>query len=224
MRDYAELTRRLADLVVVTGANVQPGQIVGVTSYIGKEELTREVTRAAYERGARWVDVLYFDQWLKRERIRAARSAIDEASSAFVDDVPPWMLERLEWFSAERAARITLQGPHAPTALEGLDPARAGRDLLPYLPLTGEVVNRRTTNWCVIPAPTVEWAELVFPTLRGEDALGKLWETVGHICRLDTDDPADAWADRFGQLADVAAGLTERRFDSTLQPFLEEGN
>ena len=63
------LTRRLADLIVGFGANVQPGQLVGVTSYVGKEELTREIARAAYERGARYVDVLYWDQWVKRERL-----------------------------------------------------------------------------------------------------------------------------------------------------------
>ena len=50
--DYSDLTRRLADLIVGFGANVQPGQLVGVTSYLGKEELTREIARAAYERGA----------------------------------------------------------------------------------------------------------------------------------------------------------------------------
>ena len=62
VRDYTDLTRRLADLIVGYGANVQPGQLVGVTSYVGKEELTREIARAAYERGARYVDVLYWDQ------------------------------------------------------------------------------------------------------------------------------------------------------------------
>ena len=56
MQDHAELTRRLADLVVGFGANVQPGQLVGVTSYLGKEELTREIARPAYERGASFVD------------------------------------------------------------------------------------------------------------------------------------------------------------------------
>ena len=66
MGDHADLTRRLADLIVGYGANVQPGQVLGVTTYAGKEELTREVVRAAYERGARWVDVLSFDPRVKR--------------------------------------------------------------------------------------------------------------------------------------------------------------
>ena len=47
VRDYADLTRRLADLVVGFGANVQPGQLVGITTYVGKEDLTRQLARAA---------------------------------------------------------------------------------------------------------------------------------------------------------------------------------
>ena len=151
MDDHAELTRRLADLVVGYGANVQPGQIVGVTTYTGKEALTREVARAAYERGASWVDVVTFDPWVKRQRLAHA----DESTLEYI---PPWLVERLDWLSAEHAARVTLNGPAAPDSLDGIDPARAGRDVLPYLPRTGEIVNERTTNWCVAPAPTRAWA------------------------------------------------------------------
>ena len=45
-----EWTDKLAELAVF-GANVQPGQLVAVTSYIGKEDLTRRIARAAYARG-----------------------------------------------------------------------------------------------------------------------------------------------------------------------------
>jgi aminopeptidase len=205
-RDFADATRQLAELAVGFGANVQPGQIVGVTSFVGKEALTRDVTRAAYERGARWVDVLYFDQWLKRERV--ARAPADS-----LDFVPPWLRDRLRWLSDEHAARISLTGPQAPTALDGLDPGRAGRDLLPYLPEVGEVVNARTTNWTVVPAPTLEWAEAVYPDLPPDEAYERLWDAVIHICRLDADDPVAAWESRGEALRDVAGRLTERRFD-----------
>jgi aminopeptidase len=201
-----EWTDKLAELAVF-GANVQPGQLVSITSYIGKEDLTRRVTRAAYERGAKYVDVLYFDQWLKRERIALA-------AEDTLDFVPPWMRERLFYLSDEHAARVTLSGPHAPRALEGLDPGRAGRDLLPYLPETGEVVNRMTTSWCIVPAPTRSWAELVFPDLEREVAYERLWEDVAHICRLDADDPAEAWIERSSALKANARRLTERGFDA----------
>jgi aminopeptidase len=205
--DYAELTRRLADLVVGYGANVQPGQIVAISTYAGKEDLAREVARAAYQRGARWVDVLTFDPWIKRQRLL-------HAPEDTLDFVPPWLIERLEWLSAEHAARITLNGPVAPEALDGVDPVRAGRDLLPYLPNTNAVVNRRTTNWSIIPAPTRGWASLVYPELDKEAALDRLWEAIAHVCRLDEPDPAAAWRARARRLDTVAARLTERRFSA----------
>jgi aminopeptidase len=201
-----EWTEKLAELAVF-GANVQPGQLVGVTSYIGKEELTRRIADLAYRRGARYVDVLYFDQWVKRSRI--AHAAEDT-----LDYVPPWLAERLLYFSDEHAARITLSGPHAPTALEGLDAARAGRDLLPYLPETGEVVNSMTTSWTIVPAPTRPWSEAVYPDLDPDEAYERLWEAVAHVCRLDNDNPAQAWLDRTAVLKDNARRLTERGFDS----------
>jgi len=200
------LSDRLAELAVY-GANVQPGQLVAITSYVGKELVTRKVTRAAYERGAKFVDVLYFDQWLKRERIA-------HAAEETLDYVPPWMRERLFYLSDEHAARISLSGPHAPRALEGLDPGRAGRDLLPYLPETGEVVNRMTTSWCIVPVPTPSWAELVYPDADHAEGYELLWEDVAHICRLDESDPAQAWAERSAALKRHAQRLTAKHYDA----------
>ena len=197
---------KLAELAVF-GANVQPGQLVAVTSFVGQEDIARRIARAAYRRGARYVDVVIFDQWVKRERIaHAAEETLDYA--------PPWMSQRLLHLSDEHAARITLSGPQAPRAMEGLDPSRAGRDLLPYLPETGAVVNRRTTNWTIVPVPTHDWAEVVYPELAHHEAYERLWEMVAHVCRLDTDDPEVAWTERVATLKASADRLTARRFDA----------
>ena len=197
---------KLAELAVF-GANVQPGQLVAVTSFVGKEDVARRIARVAYERGAKYVDVVTFDQWVKRERIaHAAEETLDYA--------PPWMAQRLLYLSDEHAARITLSGPHAPRAMEDLDPARAGRDLLPYLPETGAVVNRRTTNWTIVPVPTHDWAEAVYPDLPREEAYERLWEAVAHVCRLDTDDTEVAWTERVATLKASADRLTEQCFDA----------
>ena len=207
MHDFSDAVRKLAEIAVGLGANVQPGQIVAITSYTGKETLTREVTRAAYERGARYVDVLYFDPWVKRERIA-------HAPEDSLEEVPPWLVDRLEWLSDQHAARITLNGPAAPRALDGLDPARAGRDQIPYLPNSGSVVNRGTTNWCVVPAPTPEWAQEVYPDVPAAEAFERLWDAIVHVCRLDEPDPPAAWIERMDSLKAVAGRITGRRFDA----------
>ncbi len=198
---------RLADLIAGFGANIQPGQVVNVSSAPGKEEVTRELARAAYERGAKYVDVSYFDQWVKRERLA-------HADPDTLEYVPEWMGRRLLQLSDERGCRISLSGPHAPRALEGIDPALAGRDLLPYLKETGEVINRRTSNWCVAPAPTLDWATYVYPDLEPGAALERLWSDIEHICRLDEPDPVASWTERMDAIKVVAGRLTTHRFDS----------
>lgn len=205
--DYADLTRRLADLIVGCGANVQPGQIVHVTTFLGNEDLTREVTRAAYQRGASWVDVLSTDLYVKRERLL-------HADPDTLEFVPQWLIDRLNWLADEGGARISLAGLSQPDALDGVDPALAGRDLLPYVPNLGEVINRNTTLWCVAPCPTLAWAKVVYPELPETEAYDKLWQVIAHMCRLDEPDPAAAWQTRSDQLKAIAGRLTDRRFDA----------
>lgn len=198
---------RFADLIVGFAANVQPGQIVAISTEPGKLELTRAVADSAYRAGAKFVDVVLFDLHVKRSRILHA----DEDT---LDYVPPWYGERVLALGELRAARIGLTGPSMPGLLSDLDPGRAGRDQLPFLPESAEVVNARTTNWTAVPCPTQPWAELVFPGESPEAALERLWEHVEHICRLDEDDPVAAWRNRQDVLSGAAERLTAHGFDA----------
>ncbi len=201
------MLERYAELIVRFGANVQPGQVVAVGTEPGKEELTRAVATAAYRAGARFVDVATFDPHVKRARIL-------HAPEETLDYVPPWYGERVLALGAERAARVGLTGPAAPGVLDGLDPQRAGRDQLPFLRETGQVVNDRTTNWTASPCPTAAWAGLVHPDLAPEAALERLWEQILHVCRLDEGDPEAAWRARADELVGAAERVTAQRFDA----------
>jgi aminopeptidase len=198
---------RLADLVVGFGANVQPGQIVAVSGEPGKEALVRAIAASAYKRGAKFVDVQWFDPWVKRARI-------EHAADDTLDFVPPWYGQRVLALGEHRAARIALSGPVAPGVLDGLDPVRAGRDRLPGVKESGQVVDERTTNWSIIPAPSAAWARLVFPDLPEEEAVAELDRHLLHILRLDEPDPIAVWRERAATLTANAARLTERSFDA----------
>jgi aminopeptidase len=202
-----ELLERFADLAVNFAANVQPGQTVIVACEPGKEPLTRAVAEAAYRAGARFVDVNWFDPWVKRARLL-------HADADTLDFVPSWKGETLLEQGRQGVARIALTGPVAPGLFDDIDPARVGKDNLPFLRESGQVVNDRSTNWAGLPGPTVAWAELVYPELRGEEALEALWRDVVHVCRLDTGDPAAAWQERGEELARASHALTDRRFDA----------
>jgi aminopeptidase len=203
----ASRVERLADLIVNFGANVQKGQILDVGSGLGKEELTRAITASAYRRGAKFVDVHYWDPHLKRERVLFAPDDV-------LDFVPPWYGERALQLGKERGATISLSGPIEPHLFDDLDPGRLGRDVFPRVKEWTTVINERTVNWCVAPGPSGSWARLVFPNLEPEAALDKLWELVVHICRLDEDDPEVSWRDRSSVLKGVAKRLNDLHFDA----------
>jgi aminopeptidase len=198
---------RLADLTIAFGANVQPGQIVAITSEVGHEPLTRALAASAYKHGARFVDVEYFDPHVKRARIQHA----DEATLEFV---PSWYGERIIELGELRCSRILTTGTVSPGLLDDLDPGRAGRDLLPRVKESGKVVGDRTTNWCIVPFPTPGWARQVHPDLDEPQALERLWDEIAHVCRLDEDDPVAAWRERIAATAGAADRLNERRFDA----------
>ena len=204
MQDRLE---RYADLVVNFGANVQPGQILDLGSGLGKEELTRALTASAYRRGAKFVDVNYWDPHLKRVRVQYAADEV-------LDFVPAWYGERTLQLGEERAATILLSGPIAPHLYDDLDPGRLGRDVFPRIKEWTTVINERTVNWCIAPGPSEKWARLVYPDLEPAAALEKLWEQILHVCRMDDDDPESAWRERSAALKGVAERLTERRFDA----------
>jgi aminopeptidase len=203
----ATVRRRLAELAVEVGANVQPGQIVAVTADLPGAPLVHDVVAAAYGRGARFVDPAYFDAGAKRIRIA-------EAPDGTLDFVPPWYGARLLALGEHRVARITVTPITPPGLLEGLDPARAGRDGLPFLKEGFSVINDRTTNWTIVPYPTEAWARAVRPGLEPAEAVERLTEELVHVLRLDADDPAAAWRERMDALEAVASRLDERRFDA----------
>src|SRR4051795_6680486 len=133
---------RYADLIVNFGVNVQPGQILDLGSGLGKEELTRAITASAYKRGAKFVDVNYWDPHLKLVRVQYA-------SDDVLDFVPSWYGERTLQLGEERAATILLSGPIAPHLYDDLDPERLGRDVFPRVKEWSKVINERTVNWCI---------------------------------------------------------------------------
>ena len=198
---------RYAELIVRFAANVQPGQTVELGSEIGKEQLTRAVAASAYRAGAKHVAVTYDDLHIKRARILHAP---DDA----LGYAPAWVRRQVQELNEQHGASIYLSGAAEPGILDGLDGDRIGRDRSPESVDWQDAINARTVNWTVVPAPTAAWAGMVHPDLEPEAALERLWEQVFHVCRMDEDDPVEAWRRRSAELQAVAQRLTEMRLDA----------
>ncbi|MGZ4290998.1 MAG: aminopeptidase [Gaiellaceae bacterium] len=202
----ADRLERLAELAV-HGANVQPGQVLMVTGEIGNEDVARAVAVAGYRRGAKFVDVDYFDPYVKRARIEHARPET-------LGFVPPWYGTRMLEHAEDQGARVTLATLTAPNLLDDLDKKLVGRDMLPRVKELTKIVSERSTNWCIVPAPHRAWAALVYDDLPEEEAYERLWSELEHVLRLDEPDPIAAWDERMATLTDAASRLTARSFDA----------
>jgi len=194
------LIDRYADLIVSVGANVQEDQVVAVEALPEARPLVRAIAARAYDRGARYVDVQYFDPEVKR--IRASR-----AREETLGWVPPWLGRRILELGELDAARIVLDPRVPPGLLDGVDPARAGLDRLPRLPEVFRTIDDRSVAWTISPFPTEAWAAKVYPELSAEAPLEQLWRDIAHICRLDEPDPAAAWLERIEEIWQSARRL-----------------
>jgi aminopeptidase len=199
--------QRFADLAVSLGSNVQAGQLLCIEAETGMEPIVRATAERAYAEGARFVDPVYFDSYVKRSRLH-------HAPGETLEFVPSWYGKRMVALGDERAARIVFVPRVSPGILNGVDPKRAGRDQLPDLRERLEIINKRLVNWTILPYPTPEWAGVVHSDLGAEQALERLTQELVHVCRLDEDDPIAAWRERNETLHSVARRLTKRRFDA----------
>ncbi len=202
-----ELLDRYADLIVSVGANVQPDQVVAVEALPEARPLVHRIARLAYERGARYVDVQYFDPDVKRMRAELA----PEGTLGWV---PPWLGRRILDLGDLDAARIVLVPLVPPGLLDGVDPARAGLDRLPSVQESFEVIDARSVAWTLSPYPAERWARVVYPDLEPAQALERLWQDVAHVCRLDEPDPAAAWAARIDEIFQVASRIDALDLDA----------
>jgi aminopeptidase len=198
-----ERLERYARLAVEVGANVGEGQVVWIAALPEHAPLARAIARVAYEKGARYVDVDYSDQHVRRARIQ-------HAPDDSLGWTPPWALAKVDHVAEQRGALIQIAGDPEPELLADLDGARVGRTRMRELAERYHAAtNQRLINWAIVAYPNEGWATSVF----GEPDVERLWDAVASATRLDEPDPVEAWRAHIDRLVDRASILTERGFD-----------
>ena len=192
-----------ARLAVRVGLNLQPGQILGVNALLEQAPLARAVAREAYLAGAKYVDVLYTDQHVRRAHIEGApEDALDWS--------PPWLVKRLEDLAAGGGALLGIAGNPEPELFADLDGVRVGRARMREVSEASLRLTDGLCNWSIVACPNEGWAKSVF----GEPDVERLWDAVATTVRLDEPDPVAAWREHLEKLVQRADALNRRRFDA----------
>jgi aminopeptidase len=199
-----ERLERYARLAVEVGSNVGEGQVVWVAALPEHAPLVRAIARIAYEKGAKYVDVDYSDQHVRRARIELA-------AEDTLGWTPPWVLAKVDHLAEEHGALIQIVGDPEPELLSDLDGTRVGKTRMRELAERYvKATNRRLINWVIVAFPNPGWAQSVF----GEPDVERLWAAVATTTRLEEPDPVEAWRVHIDNLVERAELMNERGFDS----------
>jgi len=215
--EFEKNLEKFAEVIVKIGLNIRPGQrllIGGPTAYsygvpIELAPLVRLITKKAYQTGARFVEVFWDDDNLRKIRFEhAPRDSFEE--------YPTWRTDCQYQFGAGGDA-VLIFVAFNPNLLEGQDPELMATTFQTYSKHRkgfGDLISESAVNWTAVPAPVVGWTEKVFPNVPKEQQKPKFWDNIFEICRVKSESPIATWEGHIKQLAARSDYLNKRQYIS----------
>lgn len=183
------LLNKFAKLAVRVGANVQVGQTVVLRSSTESIELAREITKEAYEAGARKVIVEWNDPYV-------SRLALIHMNDETLQEVPEYVVDKAHYFVDHNACFINITSPTIGINKD-VDPIKAQLSLKASqekLKFLREYTMGNQGQWTIVAASNKVWAKEVFKDLPEDEAVEALWDAIFAASRVTLDnDPVEAW-------------------------------
>ena len=205
-----EVLEKYAKHVVEVGANVQKGQFVSVSSSTETKEIARLIVKAAYNAGAKRVEVQWSDNYV-------ARSSYDSMSIEALEEIPEWSIEKAKYFIKENGCIINITSP-IPGLNAGVDPKKmqaSGVARMRAFKFYQDHMMGNHAQWTVVAAPNSVWAKKVFPDLNEGEAIEALWDAILQASRVtETNDPIEEWAKHNKSMLAHNKVLNDYNFDT----------
>ena len=206
-REYIEKT---AQVLVKVGINIQPGQTLVLQADPEHLELAREVTKVAFENGAKDVVVIFNDSEIDHLRAKYA-------SAETLRNVPDYKKEQIDYDLRDgNGVQMGLMGSH-PDLMSDVEQensvalALASNDVRNVI---RQYIYKGTLQWTGTAIANKDWAKKVYPELDEDAALEKLEDDIAVMMRVDQDDPVQAWRDHCDKLALWSNKLNDYNFKS----------
>jgi aminopeptidase len=203
--ELQEQLDRYAQLIAVHGLNVQPGQLVNVSSEVYHRGFLELLVGHLYQRGAGFVNVELSDPMLQRTRIL-------KSAPGYLSRLPDFYSAKFAELVDSGGANLKVLGPEHPEYLADLAPQLVNEvrkaSYHAAKRFYTEGIEKSKVHWCVVAAATPRWAQRIFPALDPREGEQKLWREILKICRVDRADFLSAWVDHNARLVRRAASLT----------------
>lgn len=207
---FEQNLRKYANLLVNVGVNLQAGDLLHLTVSLTDDprirRLAHYVVEAAYQKGARYVDLVWNDE-------QAGKLRILHASDDSLDFVPNWRLKTVDTYANEGVSRLVIIGRN-PELLAGLDGSKIKTMQQTWQAATAYLVPKLIDEnvWSLAAVPVQEWADKVFPDAPEAERVDQLWDAIFAATRVYEDDPVQAWKDHQAQLIARRDFLNEKAY------------
>lgn len=199
---------KYAKLAVVTGVNIQKGQLLVINADVDCAWFVRKVVKAAYEAGAGEVVVNYNDGEVTKMRYE---NASDDTLSHFY----VWQYAQRKEYIEKNCAFLSIGSPN-PQLLSHIDSAKLQKAQMAERKVMNPLRYYTSTNqgqWSVELLPNPTWAKMVYPDLDEKEAMDCLWEAIFACCRIEDDnDPIADWAKHSSEVVDHGKKLNSYQF------------
>ena len=199
---------KFAELAVLVGANMQPKQEVVIRCDVQCKDFAHLIAEKAYKFGAKRVHMQWQDEELARiELLKAKKSTLSK--------VPDYSKAQDKYFIKHKVCIISISAGN-PNIFKGCKADKLEARQLAILKSRKDIRNATMSNylrWTIVSVPTLGWAKQVFPNMDPEVAVDKMWDAIGHIMRLDTPDPTEAWREHIATLHRRADFLNSHNFE-----------
>ncbi len=212
----SDLYQSYAQLVVEGGLALKERQCLLIATGADTFWFARRIAKAAYQRGAKFVEIRVADNHLLRHRI-------EDGPDDALEYVPSASVAEGNMMLAEDWARIRIDSTEELDVLSGVDPTKLGRVTKAQRAATELVrdqLMRHKHQWLVIAAPGPRWAAAVFggPAVGTDPALDsqrteRLWQAMVKVLRLEDPDPVATWKGIGRTLQDRGATLDKMNLD-----------
>lgn len=197
-----------AELAVRVGANMQPKQEVVIRCDVQCQDFAHLIAEKAYKFGAKRVHIQWQDEVL-------ARIQLLKENKRTLSKVPEYSAAQYKYFIKHKVCLISISAGN-PNIFKGCKADKLEARQMALLKSRKDFRKATMSNylrWTIVSIPTKEWAKQVFPNVDPELAVDKMWDAIGHIMRLDTENPTEAWRNHIATLHRRADFLNAHNFE-----------
>ena len=198
--------RKYARLIVRTGANVQKGQMVVISSHVNDAYFTKYVVEEAYKAKASEVIVDWHCDEVTKLTYKYAKLEV-------LKEVPNWSIEKLKYRAEKLPAMIHIESsdPDAMASIDQNKMMEVRRATGPIIkPIRKEMENKY--QWTIAAIAGEAWAHKIFPDLSKKQAMDRLWDAILKCARVNGD-PVENWKHHNAYIHEKCAKLNALNID-----------